>query len=61
MNKKEAKEIALNLFYIDDCAKNVCGRDCATQVANTAIDSMYAIIESNPKIKKEFENWKLTD
>lgn len=61
MNQKEAENIAWELYLVDECVRNVSGRDGDRDVANTALDSMWNIIENNPKIKIEFENWKSTE
>ena len=61
MNRREAQNIAWELYKIDHCLRTVVGADSMVEVANTALDSMYNILKNNPKIKTELDKWKLND
>lgn len=55
MNKKEAEDIAWEIFKIEDCTQQASGKDCAMDIVNTAIDSIYNIIKNHVKIKIEVD------
>lgn len=58
MNQREAEAIAWELYKVQDCLETVTGTDSMSEVVNTAMDSMYNILEKHPKIKSEFNKQK---
>lgn len=58
MNKKEAEDIAWELYKVLEDAETVSGKDRGGEIANSAMDSIHNIIRDNPKIKKEIDELK---
>ena len=58
MTKKEAENIAYRLVIIHESADNTSGVDVSVIVAQTAIDSIEAILSENPKIKSAYDSWE---